>query len=98
MQISAPAKLHVAALCAAHAVLFLLQGCEPIRGKIWCTTAGMQVLPQDYDAQPAAAKLDLLWKNITDTRCGSMPRRLIALRNARYSKTKQQTGCQGALA
>jgi hypothetical protein len=37
------------------------------------STAGMQALPQDYDAQTAAAKLDLLWKNITDTRCGGMP-------------------------
>jgi len=47
----------------------------------------MQALPQDYDAQTAAAKLDLLWKNITDTRCGGMPLMLLALHNARYCTT-----------
>ncbi len=67
-------------------MLFLLQGREPIRGII-CSTAGMQALPQDYDAQTAAAKLDLLWKNITDTRCGGMPLMLLALHNARYCTT-----------
>ena len=49
---------------------------------------GAQALPQDYDAQPAAAKLDLLWKNIENTRCGSMPLTLLALRNARYCTKK----------
>jgi hypothetical protein len=42
-------------------VLFLLQAVS-LRGIIWCSTAGLQALPQDYDAQTAAAKLDLLWK------------------------------------